>query len=131
LHYVDVPLDQDRYDARFSGRGADKGCIVEKIQEFRAILGDPKRSVEDRRVALRFVVHLLGDLHQPLHVGDNGDSGGNRTQVRFFARGSNMHRVWDSDIIDRAGDSGHWMAELIAMDTPASRANAMPGTIED
>jgi hypothetical protein len=42
-----------------------------------------------------------------------------------------MHRVWDSDIIDRAGDSGHWMADLMPMDTPASRANAMAGTIED
>jgi hypothetical protein len=60
-----------------------------------------------------------------------GDRGGNDTQVRWFTRGSNMHRVWDSDIIDRAGDFGHWMAELIAMDTPEARVKAMGGSVED
>jgi hypothetical protein len=46
---------------------------------------------------------LVEDIHHPCHVGDNRDRGGNDTQVRFFDRGSNMHRVWDSDIIERAG----------------------------
>jgi hypothetical protein len=130
-HYVDVPLDEPRYDARFAGDDPRKGCIVPKLTEFLNVLGNPDRPVEERRVALRFVIHLVGDLHQPLHVGDNGDRGGNDTQVRFFARGSNMHRVWDFDMIDRAGDSGSWMADLIALDTPASRANAMGGAVED
>src|SRR5262249_4648172 len=112
-HYVDVPLDEPRYDAQFSGPDPSKGCIVDKIREFTAILGDPARPVEERRVALRFVVHLVGDLHQPLHVGDNGDGGGSDTQVRFFTRGSNVHRVWDSGIIERAGrDEDRWFAGL-------------------
>jgi hypothetical protein len=59
-----------------------------------------------------------GERIQPLHVGDNGDRGKNDTQARFFARGSNMHQVWDSDMIDRAGDFGYWMADLIPMDMP-------------
>jgi hypothetical protein len=85
-----------------------------------------------RRVALRFVIHLVGDLHQPLHVGDNGDRGGNDTRVRFFTRGSNMHRVWDSGIIDRAGrGEPAWLADLAAMDTPESRAKALSGSVED
>jgi hypothetical protein len=96
------------------------------------ILGDPARPVEERRVALRFVIHLVGDLHQPLHVGDDGDRGGNDTQVRFFTRGSNMHRVWDSGIIDRAGRAEHaWLADLTAIDTPEARAQAMAGAVED
>jgi hypothetical protein len=50
---------------------------VDELREFVNILGNPDGPVEGRRVALRFVVHLIGDLHQPLHVGDNGDRGGN------------------------------------------------------
>jgi hypothetical protein len=104
---------------------------VDKIQEFKAILRDPARPVAERRMALRFIIHLVGDLHQPLHVGDNHDRGGNDTQVRFLARGSNMHRVWDSDIIDKAGESRWWMENLTAMDTPEARAKAMAGSVED
>jgi hypothetical protein len=132
-HYVDVPLDQDRYDARFSGEDPKKGCIVEKIREFRTILKDPGRSVEERRFALRFLVHLLGDLHQPLHVGDNHDRGGNDTQVRFFDRGSNMHKVWDSDLIEHAGrEEDFWLADLFnEMDSERNRAGAQRGTVEE
>jgi hypothetical protein len=100
-HYVDVPLDEPQYDARFAGDDPRKGFIVPKLMEFINVLGNPDRPIEERRVALRFVVHLVGDLHQPLHVGDNHDRGGNDTQVQWFNRGSNMHRVWDSDILDR------------------------------
>ena len=100
-HYVDVPLDQDRYDDRFAGDAPEKGNIVPKIREFRAVLKDRSRPLEERRVALRFLIHLVEDLHMPLHVGDNHDRGGNDTQVRFFDQGTNMHRLWDGDMIAR------------------------------
>jgi S1/P1 Nuclease len=94
---VDVPLDESRYNAKFSGDVSTKGCVVDKINEFRLTVNDPSKSVEDRRFALRFVVHCLEDIHQPCHVGDNADKGGNRTQVRFFDRGTNMHALWADD----------------------------------
>jgi hypothetical protein len=56
-HYVDVPLDEPRYHARFSGDVPEKGCVVAKIHEFKATMKDPSRSVEDRRFALRFLTH--------------------------------------------------------------------------
>jgi hypothetical protein len=131
-HYVDVPLDQDRYDDKFSGPEPEKGFIVPKIREFRAILKDPSRPVEVRRLALRFLLHLIEDLHMPLHVGDNHDRGGNDTQVQFFDQGSNMHRVWDSNILEHAGrDEDKWLADLIAMDTEEARTKVMGGTVED
>ena len=92
-HYVDVPLDEPRYDDRFAGDDPAKGYIVPKIRELKATLKDPSKSVEERRFALRFLVHLVEDLHMPLHVGENHDKGGNNLQVRFFDRGSNLHRV--------------------------------------
>ena len=68
----------------------------------------------------------------PLHVGDNHDKGGNQTQVRFYDRGTNMHRLWDSDIIQRAGDDeDFWMADLASLDTPKNREAAMKGKVED
>src|SRR5262249_55712110 len=104
-----------------------------KIHEFRAILKDPKRSVEDRRFALRFLVHLVGDLHQPLHVGDNHDRGGNDTQVRWFDQGSNMHRVRDSGIIERADDNeDFWFATLLTeLDGQKNLVDAQRGSAED
>jgi hypothetical protein len=129
---VDVPLDEPRYDDKFAGNDPRKGYIVPKLFEFLNVLGNPAAPVEQRREALRFVVHLVGDLHQPLHVGDNRDRGGNATQVRFFARGSNMHRVWDSDINDRANRTpDRWLADLVAMDTPEARQKAQGGSVEE
>ncbi len=131
-HYVDVPFDEPGYDARFSGDDPKKGFIVDKIAEFRAILKDPSKPVEERRLALRFIVHLVGDLHQPLHVGDNRDRGGNDTQVRWFDRGSNMHRLWDSDLIEcNTRSEDVWLTELKALDTPEDRQEALKGTVEE
>ncbi len=131
-HYVDVPLDEPKYDAKFSGEVPEKGCIVAKINEFKKTLKDPTKSVEQRRLALRYVIHLIEDLHMPLHVGDNHDKGGNKTQVRFFDNGTNMHRLWDSDMILHAGDTeDFWVADLGELDTPNKRNEAMKGTVED
>jgi hypothetical protein len=131
-HYVDVPLEEPRYDARFSGDIPSKGCVVDKINEFRLVVKDKSKSVEGRRFALRFLIHCLQDMHQPCHVGDNSDKGGNQTQVRWFDRGSNMHRVWDSGIIERVGTTeDFWLNDLAALDTPEARQEAMKGTVED
>ena len=56
-HYVDVPLDEPRYDAKWSADDPKKGCVVDKINEFRATLKDMTKSIEDRRFALRFLSH--------------------------------------------------------------------------
>jgi nuclease S1 len=68
----------------------------------------------------------------PLHVGDNKDKGGNNTQVRFFDKGTNMHRLWDSDTIQRTGHTEEfWLADLGQLDTAEARDAAMKGTVED
>ena len=67
-----------------------------------------------------------------MHVGDNHDKGGNRTQVRFFDRGTNMHCLWDSGMIERVSkDGGLLVGRLAALDTPEPRQEAMKGTVED
>jgi hypothetical protein len=105
---------------------------VDKINEFRLVVKDKSKSIEERRFALRILLHCIEDLHQPCHVGDNHDKGGNLTQVRWFDRGSNMHRVWDSGIIERAGNTeDFWLADLAELDTAENRTAWMAGTVED
>ena len=131
-HYVDVPLDEPRYDAKWSADDPKKGCVVDKINEFRAVLKDPTKSKEDRRFALRFLIHCIEDIHMPMHVGDNHDRGGNETQVRFFDEGTNMHRLWDGGMIERISTSeDYWLKELTVLPSSQSRDTTAEGTVED
>jgi hypothetical protein len=61
---------------------------------------DPNASLADKQLALRFIVHLVGDLHQPLHVGKCCDKGGNDVKVSWFGKPTNLHAVWDSQLLD-------------------------------
>jgi hypothetical protein len=136
-HYVNVPIDQNAYDDQFCD--SQKGCVVEKIKEFRKVLKDPSAGDMDKRRALRFLVHLVGDIHQPLHVGDHNDRGANQVHVRYFQRGTNLHNVWDDQILffdpskdqddlgDPTVDEGAWVTRLVKF-TDDTKAAAWSGT---
>ena len=77
-----------------------EGDALEALNRFSATLRDPDASLVDKQLALRFIVHLVGDLHQPLHVGKCCDRGGNDVKVKWFGRDLNLHSVWDSALVD-------------------------------
>ena len=77
-----------------------EGDALEALNRYSATLKDPNASLADKQLALRFIVHLVGDLHQPLHVGKCCDKGGNDVKVKWFGRDMNLHSVWDSAIVD-------------------------------
>ena len=77
-----------------------EGDALEALGRFSKTLQDPNASLADRQLALRFIVHLVGDLHQPLHVGKCCDKGGNDVKVKWFGRDLNLHSVWDSAMVD-------------------------------
>ena len=77
-----------------------EGDALEALGRFSATLRDPKATLEEKQLALRFIVHLVGDLHQPLHVGKCCDRGGNEVKVKWFGRDLNLHSVWDSALLD-------------------------------
>ncbi len=81
------------------------GDLVQGINKCIAILKDESSTVDDKQFYLKMLIHFIGDLHQPLHVGRGEDKGGNDIQVQWFRNGSNLHRVWDSDMIDYYGMS--------------------------
>ena len=92
-HYV--TLDGITYD-----HAPPEGDALEALDRFTKTLKDPSASLADKQLALRFIVHLVGDLHQPLHVGKCCDKGGNDVKVTFFGKPTNLHAVWDSALVD-------------------------------
>ena len=131
LHYVNIPLSATAYDSATQCPGGR--CIIAAIAEERRTLADGRSSTVERSEALRFLIHFLGDLHQPLHVSDNGDRGGNDTQVQFFDRGSNLHKVWDGELIVAAGlgDEEEYVAQLDAMMATLDLPGFERGTVVD
>jgi len=127
-HYVNVPISAARYEGRDCKRGE---CVVEKIKHFRKVLADRTAPNRERQRALLFLVHFVADVHQPLHVGDNADRGGNLTQVQFFGRGTNLHRLWDSDLIHHiGGDDRAWVEQVERRITPEAVDAWSRGTVE-
>jgi hypothetical protein len=101
-HYVNIPItlptgEVAAYDA---ARDCPKdACVVAKIEQFERELGDRQLPERQRLEALKYIVHFVGDVHQPLHVSDNHDRGGNDVPVIFMGLPTNLHAVWDSGII--------------------------------
>lgn len=95
-HYVSIPSGKTYFDQK---RFKD-GDILEALFRLEEILRDAKALKEDKVFALKFLVHLMGDLHQPLHVGIAEDRGGNNIKLKWFKTETNLHTVWDENIID-------------------------------
>lgn len=110
-HYVDIPYEASSYDAARDCQATDHGdCVIAEIARAEKVLGDLSASKNERAEALKFLVHFVGDMHQPLHsierndpVTGNGDRGGNEVHITFFGAPANLHGVWDSGIIAHGG----------------------------
>ena len=94
-HYVDVPLDEPKYDAKFR-RVPTIGCVVDKINEFRLVIKDKTKTVEERRFALRFLIHCVEDMHMPCTSATTRTRAATRRRCGSSTEGTNMHRLWDS-----------------------------------
>lgn len=95
-HFVNFP-----FDTKYEQSEKDKrGDIVMGIEQCINNLKNPGTSEKDKVFYLKFLVHLVGDLHQPLHVGRSEDKGGNDIKLLWHYKKSNLHRVWDSDMIE-------------------------------
>lgn len=75
------------------------GDLIEAIGRMKTVVAHKDTTKEARVQALKFLVHLVGDLHQPLHIGNGQDRGGNDLKVKWFGKSSNLHRVWDSEML--------------------------------
>lgn len=121
LHYANLPADAPRYDD--ASMRPPEGNVVSAVTRFSDALTDAEATDVQRRQALMFLVHFVGDLHQPLHAGNADDRGGNDIDIAWFGSERRLHSIWDSGIIDATTDAP-WPVladRLYAEITPAER----------
>lgn len=131
-HYQDIPICKP-FDIKAECPNGQ--CVTTQIPRMARMLKDQKLPVRERVQALAFLVHLVGDMHQPLHIADTGDAGGNRTRVAYGAKAPdrmNLHRVWDGELAERAistppGDAKGLMSEI----SSETRAEWAKGNVTD
>jgi len=109
-HYMDIPRQVTEGDLNAycepvdspGSKGERKGCVLTAIAYNRDIVADPKASSADRAKALRYLIHFVGDLHQPLHTTDNKDQGGNCDPIELLdtVTITNLHSAWDSGLLE-------------------------------
>jgi nuclease S1 len=126
-HFVDIELDSPGYQPARDCPHDD--CVVAQIDRDRAIAADRRQPRARRAEALLFLIHLAGDVHQPLHAIDDHDRGGNEISVRLGERRTNMHHVWDTSMVEALGGNASVIAGTIAARvTPAQKAAWQAGT---
>jgi hypothetical protein len=143
-HFVDLEIDGPDLTRACGGRpglspgtpaseGPAEDCVVDKIEQFSAELENPRTAERERRLALEFLLHFIGDVHQPLHASDDHDQGGNRKRARAPGiRADNLHHDWDVEFVRRLGRDEREVAdELIARISEADIARWSRGTPAD
>jgi hypothetical protein len=101
-HFVDIPYERNTYEAAVDCKtDPEQGdCIINALDRVQKTLADCTKPNGERFEALKFLIHFVGDVHQPLHAAErNGDHGGNDVHVTFFGKNVNLHAVWDTEII--------------------------------
>jgi hypothetical protein len=120
-HFIDIPLADSKIDVARECLNAS--CVIAKTEQFLAVLKDPNAGKDTKAQALKFVIHFVGDLHQPLHDEDNGDKGGNTHYVIFDGHLDNLHWVWDTGLLQHI--KGASFADIGQCPICSSRAAAL------
>ena len=136
-HFVDIPVSAAKYDDSRDCQQLDTGdCAVNELIRATAVLKNTSIKGKQRLEALKFVVHFVGDIHQPLHSATNnsraqGDRGGNSVKTRLLSRSMNLHAVWDHGLIDLDDrDENDYIDGLIDEFVKTNKAKDA-GTFED
>lgn len=118
-HYINLPLGLSYAEFQQRVEGMSEDNVYSALQKLEKAVVDPATPREKKVEALKFIVHFVGDLHQPMHVSRAEDKGGNTVQLNFNGAGTNLHAVWDSKLIDRLGLSYEQLADKVDHTTPA------------
>lgn len=123
FHYVNIPTWATRFEPR--EHCPEDACVIRAIERFRLVLADRSAPAPDRTEALRFLVHLIGDMHQPLHVGDQADRGGNDRHLTLSGRETNLHSIWDGDVVRALAPSEATLLQRVAARAAAVGADEL------
>jgi hypothetical protein len=120
-HYVNLPRGNCMYEAQ---RDCPDGrCVVEAIQKQTDVL-QSSASDDKKLLALKYLVHFVGDVHQPLHAGYTDDRGGNTYQLQVFMRGSNLHAFWDTGLIRNLNEEVDGVAKRLGTTSTSYQASS-------
>ena len=132
-HFADIELDQpDLSSACFgfpplakdqvASLGPAQDCVVNKIDQFSAELASPATTQAERLLALKFLIHFIGDLHQPLRATDHQDKGGNCVGLAApIDRTANLHAYWDVAVVEALGSSAPQIADRLGASLEAAQ----------
>ncbi|HWB20098.1 MAG TPA: S1/P1 nuclease [Phycisphaerales bacterium] len=122
LHYINVPRDAKSVDME---RDCHEGkCVLGAIQQYTLELSGQSHQPVNKPEALKFLIHFVQDVHQPLHVSYRDDKGGNDVHVIYGSKSTNLHHVWDTDLIDQWIGREDWMAKSRALADSITPAQA-------
>lgn len=131
-HYVNFPADLNRTQFDLELKNSSDKNLYKRIQLLIQDLKNRKNLTEkENQENLYFLIHLLGDLHQPLHIGREEDMGGNKINVKWFNGNTNLHTLWDSKLIDFQKYSYSEYAHLLDIYSKKEAKHRMHGTLED
>ena len=115
LHHVSIPDHASGYDQERDCKA--RNCMVEALKWFTSVIADAKAPINVRLIALRYVAHLVGDMHQPLHAGRREDRNGTDLIVNYRAQTNNLHLFWDINIVDMEVGSAEQIANRLEAGT--------------
>jgi hypothetical protein len=101
------------------------GLLLKSIDDLSAVLRDPAATDEQKAFALKFIVHLVGDIHMPLHVGNGTDQGGNFCKVTYMGKNYNLHALWDEGLLDFTKLSYTELAKFVSEGKTAEEVRAI------
>lgn len=108
-----------------------KGDIIQVLEKIITELKSGILTPEEETKRVKMLIHLIGDIHQPLHVGGGSDRGGNDVRISWFRNESNLHRVWDSEMIDDTKLSYSELGQSLAKPTPAQLTGWQNSSVKD
>jgi len=108
-----------------------KGDIIQALEKIMTELKSKTLTPEEETKRLKMLIHLVGDIHQPLHVGGGSDRGGNDVRISWFRNESNLHRVWDSEMIDDTKLSYSELGQSLDKPTPAQLTGWQNSSVKD
>lgn len=127
-HYKNIDADQTYEDCTLN----PKGDVVSALKTQIEVLADSTAKDEQKSLALKIVIHLMGDLHQPMHMGHLSDKGGNSVKLDYFGRENNLHSIWDTQLVESAHKWSYseWQYNLDRI-TTETESRIMQGDIDE
>ena len=130
-HFVNFSADLSKEQFLEEAKNIKQENAYSEIPKLKETIKNKTLTLEEKRFALYFLIHLVGDLHQPMHVGREADLGGNKINVFWFNTPTNIHSVWDSKLIDHENYSYTEYTKILNILSKEQKKNLQRGSLED